>query len=466
MRLPRSLRVRLTLAFLLVAALAVAAAAAALVLLVEQATLGTMDAMLLEEATTVARLADLPDERLAAAVRAIGAETDLGPGKFVRVVDAQRTTLASAGRFPRIVRRQRPPLGDEARVVTAGEDERRFRVAWAQTRAHGAVAVGVHAAPGVRFVQRMRWGIALLGAALLAVLGASAFAIAGVATKELDRLASEVATLEVGSLERRLSERRTEEVDRLVRVLNRVFERLERSVGQLQRFTADAAHELRTPLAALRVRLEVALRRESDAVPRSVVIDALEETERLGRLAEDLLMLARVEGGAVADAALNGVVHVTELVEEVGAAVVPLAEEEGRLFHWQAAGGLRVRGSEPLLKRVLLNLVDNAFRHTPTGTAVELEAGHESGRVVFEVRDEGPGIDPEVLPHVFERFRHSSGNGTGLGLALVREIVERHRGTVVIEDRPSGGACARVTLPDGAASEAAFTCAGAGSGLR
>jgi len=82
-------------------------------------------------------------------------------------------------------------------------------------------------------------------------------------------------------------------------VLNRVLERLERSVAQLRRFTADAAHELRTPLAAMRARLEVALGRDGTAVPRDVVVDALEQTERLGRLAEDLLMLARVEGGAV-----------------------------------------------------------------------------------------------------------------------------------------------------------------------
>lgn len=448
MRLWRSLRMRLTLAFLLVATLAVAAAATAIVLLMEQATLGTRDAMLLEEATTLAQMADLPRERLDAAVHVIGDEVDLGPRKFIRVVNGEGKTLASAGRFPSFVRRQRPPLHDEAQVVTAGDDDQRFRVAWARTASDGAVAVGVHAEGDVGFVQRMQWGIGFLAAALLVVLGATAYALTGRATQELDRVAIEVSTLEVGSLERRLRERRTDEVDRLVRVLNRVFERLERSVGQLRRFTADAAHELRTPLTALRTRLEVALRRNADTVPRAVVLDALEETERLGRLAEDLLMLARVEGGAVRAETLDGAVDATALVEEVGAALLPVAEEQQRVFRWRAEGGLRVRGSEPLLKRVLLNLVDNAFRHTPAGAAVELEARRDAGRVVFEVRDAGRGIAATLLPHVFERFRHGSGNGTGLGLALVREIVERHRGTVALEPRVSGGTSARVTLPE------------------
>jgi len=279
------------------------------------------------------------------------------------------------------------------------------------------------------------------------VLGVGAWTITGRATRELDRLAAEVATVEAGSLARRLSAGSTDEVDRLVSALNRVLERLERSVAQLRRFTADAAHELRTPLAAMRARLEIALAEDAPAVPRDSVVDALEQAERLGHLAEDLLTLARVEGGAITSKALEGSVDLTGLVNEVGAAMAPIAEEQARLFAWTADPGLCVHGSEPLLKRVLLNLVDNAFRHTPASACVRVDAHRDDGQAVLEVRDDGPGVDPSVRPHLFERFRHGTGAGSGLGLALVREIVERHRGTVLVSDAAPSGTRVRVLLP-------------------
>src|SRR5262249_14624161 len=142
------------------------------------------------------------------------------------------------------------------------------------------------------------------------------------------------------------------------------------------------------------------------------------------------------------------------LVAEVGAALVPIAEEQSRPFRWETSPDLLVRGSEPLLKRVLVNLVDNAFRHTPTSARVEIGARREGTSAVIEVRDDGPGVDPAMQPHLFERFRHGALGGTGLGLALVREIVDRHRGTVTIEGRNGHGTCARVTLALASASMA------------
>ena len=135
------------------------------------------------------------------------------------------------------------------------------------------------------------------------------------------------------------------------------------------------------------------------------------------------------------------------VVDEVGTALQTVAEEQGRPFRWEAPSGLNVRGSEPLLKRVLLNLVDNAFRHTaPTaGVVVRAERDDRVARLI--VADEGDGIAADVAPHVFERFRHGHGDGTGLGLALVREIVERHGGSVTLESAPGAGTTARVVLP-------------------
>jgi signal transduction histidine kinase len=444
--LRRSLRVRLTAAFLVFGAAAITVAAVAGVLLVEQATLGRLDAQMAEEAATLASLIDLPTDRLLAAVRAIGSEADMGPGKFVGVLDAHAKPIAVSGRVPAIVARRQSPALDAPTSATVRGNGATFRVAWAPTRQGGAIVIGGRASRELRLVRHTRWVIGLLAAGLLAMLGGAAWAISGRATQELARLTAEVATIEAGSLERRLSARSTNEIDSLVTVLNRVLERLERSVAQLRRFTADAAHELRTPLAAMRTRLEVALMRESGSVPRDVVVDALEQTERLGRLAEDLLMLARVEGGAVKSTIMDATVNLTTLVEEVATALVPIAEEQARPFRWQASPDLLVRGSEPLLKRVLINLVDNAFRHTPASAGVELGARRDGGCAVVEVSDDGPGVDPSVRPHLFERFRHGARGGSGLGLALVREIVDRHRGTVTIENRNGRGTSARVTL--------------------
>jgi signal transduction histidine kinase len=124
-----------------------------------------------------------------------------------------------------------------------------------------------------------------------------------------------------------------------------------------------------------------------------------------------------------------------------------MAEEQARDLRSTIEPGLWVRGAEPLLKRVLVNLVDNAFRHTPSSARIDVVCRRERGDALMEVCDAGSGIDPRVLPDPFERFRHGPGGGSGLGLALVREIVERHGGTVTLDRLDTGGTRARVRLP-------------------
>ena len=447
MRWWRSLRVRLTVGFALFAVVTVGLAATAAVLLIEEVVLGQLDIVLVEEAQTLASFDGLPDDQLAAAIRNVGEEREHGGRKFVRIEAPDGQVLAAWDRAPRSALRGARRGPRAPRIFTEGEDERRFRVAVAPTTSGGQVLVGVHATRSVRLVQRARWAVGIISGALSGLLALGAWLLTGRATREIDRLAAEVATIEAGTLDRRLTERQTIEVDRLVVVLNRVLTRLERSVGQIRRFSADAAHELRTPLAALRARLEVGLRRGGAMVPREVILDALEQTERLGRLAEDLLTLARLEGGAVSHAALDAPVRLDTVVDEVGSALQTVAEEQGRPFRWEAPPGLSVRGSEPLLKRVVLNLVDNAFRHTAPSAGVVVRAERDDGVARLIVADRGDGIPADVAPHVFERFRHGHGEGTGLGLALVREIVERHGGSVTLESAPGAGTTARVELP-------------------
>lgn len=450
MRAPHSLRTRLTLAFAVMALVAVGGSFSALALLVEHAVWGPLDASLEEEVDTLVRLIDLPHDRLVETVRELGEETDLGPGKFVRVAAADGRTIAHAHRVPEKVGRRRPPVLTTLTFATVGRGERAHRAAWAPTPGGGWVVVGVGVAGQDRLVRQARIAIGGVGIALIALLVAAAWTITSRAVTELDRLASELETIQAGSLAPRLTQRDTTEVNRLVTVLNRMLARLDAAVGHLRRFTADAAHELRTPIAAVRAHLDVTLGRARTVEQfRDGVLDSIDQAERLGRLADDLLTLSMVEGSGPGVLSRSEDVRLDALVHEVAEFLEPVAEEQARRFTCETPGPVVVRGVPTLLKRVVLNLVDNAFRHTSGAVRIRLTA---DGTARVEIADDGPGIPPDVLPHVFERFRRgaSDGSGSGLGMALVREIVSAHRGQVDVQSGPDGTTIS-VVLPLAAA---------------
>ena len=298
----------------------------------------------------------------------------------------------------------------------------------------------------LRTLRRVQLAIGASAALLLGTLAFLAWAITTRATAEIHQLAAELETLEAASLDRRLAPGRTSEVDRLVAVLNRLLSRLETAVGHLRRFTADAAHELRTPIAALRAHLEVALARGgSPDGYRNGLLDALEQAERLGRVAADLLTLSAVEAGAGG----TDVVRLDAVAREVADFLEPVAQEQGRRFACVSERPVAVCGAPDLLKRLVLNLVDNAFRHTPPSAAVRLAVHSDDGTATIEVNDDGPGIPATDLPQVFERFRRGRGatTGTGLGLALCQEIATRHHGRIALESAPGVGTRVIVTLP-------------------
>jgi two-component system, OmpR family, sensor kinase len=455
--MPRSLRWRLTLAFTAVGAVIVLATAVYVRALVAQAVWSSLDAALQEEAGTLVTIRDgASGGDLARMVADVGAEHDLGPGKFIRVLDAGGRTLAASGAVPAAVATAgdvvaaAPPAGETIRAVTVGAGGDAYRVVSYTVAGRGVVRVGVGAVRQTAALRQADVTIGIAGAGLLILLFGLVWAITARATSELDRVAAELETIETGSLDRRLAARRITEVDRLARVLNRLLGRLEEAMAHLRRFTADAAHELRTPIAALRAHLEVALgRARSVEAYREGLLDALEQTERLGRLAEDLLTLSDVESGGAGRRLSTEPVRLDALVREVVDALAPVAEEQGRSFTAAADDAVRVAGAPALLKRVILNLVDNAFRHTPPDAAVHLSVGTDDGSAVLAVHDEGPGIPAVELPLVFERFHHGARahGGAGLGLALCREIVTRHGGSITLTSAPGEGATATVRLP-------------------
>lgn len=242
----------------------------------------------------------------------------------------------------------------------------------------------------------------------------------------------------------------TQEYERLVRVLNTMLTRIDEAFAAQRRFTADASHELRSPLTALRGELELALRRDrSPEEYRRVLASSLEEAERLSAMADNLLTLARSDSGAI-EPRLSQI----ELAERVGDIVDRLQPRAGARnvdLHFESEGRLRMLGDGALIDRLAWNLADNALKFAPSGGRVAVVVAARNGDALLTVSDDGPGIPPEDLEQVFERFYRSPGladpDGSGLGLAIVRAIALAHGGDAVARNRPEGGAEFTVRLP-------------------
>ncbi len=250
----------------------------------------------------------------------------------------------------------------------------------------------------------------------------------------LAAISRQAAALEPGSA-RRLDDREVpEEIQPLVEAMNRALDRLQDAFAQQQRFTAVAAHELRTPLAALRARLDGL---PPDLVEREALFATI---ERMGRLVDQLLAVARLESGQLST---DELLDLRELVRAVIAERVPAALRAGKELALEAPDRpLMLRGNRDALERAVGNLVDNALRFSPPGGTVEIRLGEEG---TLEVRDRGPGfgeVDPAELFRPFVRGRNGppDPHGAGLGLAIVHDVAQLHGGQAFARPRPGGGA--------------------------
>jgi signal transduction histidine kinase len=239
----------------------------------------------------------------------------------------------------------------------------------------------------------------------------------------------------------------------LAATFNQMIGRLEQAFERERRFTADASHELKTPLAVLRGDIEVALRRERtpDEYQR-VLQSSLEEIARLTKLTEDLLTLARSDAGeSVLDIEQ---VHLDQLATEARAYIAPLAESSGVALTYDAPiSPVIIEGDQKRLKQLLVNLLDNAIKYTGVGGSARLSLLTDDSSAVIEVTDTGRGIPASALPHVFERFyrhtdpRDSRVTGFGLGLAISKWIVDAHGGSIEADSREGQGSRITVRLP-------------------
>lgn len=233
-----------------------------------------------------------------------------------------------------------------------------------------------------------------------------------------------------------------DELVALVTLLNQMFDRLETSFSEVKRFTADASHELKTPLALARLSAEkLRTRIRQDPEAEELVGTVMEDLERLRQIVDSLLFLAKADSGGFAPAFAE--IDTRQFVQDFAADALVMSEDRGVAFKVVRADAGRTRGETTLLRQLLLNLVSNAVRVLPAGgqLTIESEIDSESWRIV--VTDEGPGLAPEQLERVFERFvripQDSAGpgreSGNGLGLAICRSIARLHGGEIHAENR-------------------------------
>jgi heavy metal sensor kinase len=325
-----------------------------------------------------------------------------------------------------------------------------------QARHTYLLRVGLSLSPTFAALHQFQRTLLLIVPVGLLMAASAGWGMARLALRPVKELGQAAHEISISRLDHRLPLRGShDELDRLASTFNEVFARLQQAVQQMREFTASVSHELRTPLAALRGEAEVAL-----ATPRPVadyqrILESqLEEFDKLSRMVNELLTLARAEAGEIHLRADH--VDLASLVRSGADLLRPLAEERRLSLVMESESAVEVTGDPQWLEPVVLNLLDNAIKFTEPGGTIGVRVGSEGGKATLIVSDTGVGISAEALPHIFEPFYRADSSrskqvaGVGLGLALVRWIVDAHGGSMRVKSQPGAGTCVTVLLPLGA----------------
>jgi signal transduction histidine kinase len=307
----------------------------------------------------------------------------------------------------------------------------------------GTLIVAASLDPADRSIAALRLLLWLLTPLLIAMVATIVWTLVGRALRPVDAISSEVGAISLTTIDKRVPVPDSgDEIERLATLMNAMLDRLEHAQTRQREFVSDASHELRSPIASMRTELEVALRHPDAAEWPEVAQRVLGERDRLERLVDDLLELAHLDEGRALrrdELDLDDIV----LAEAAHARRLPVR------IAGVSAG--RVIGDRRALEQMVRNLFDNATRHGTAQVAVHLAL--RDHMVVLDVDDDGPGVEPSDRIRIFERFARADGGrgrehgGAGLGLALVRRVVDAHGGTVECTASPLGGARFEVTLP-------------------
>ncbi len=387
------------------------------------------------------------------------------------ITDQKGEILKSSPRFRTPPRKRAPPLpipkkvskADDPTFTTITSEDERFRLA----------IVALHDETGQDYIVRVAyplkpidelfdnlWLFLVAGVPLIAALAA----VGGwfLARGSLQPVAQITQTARQISAQEGLGKRIPvrgvgDELDELARTFNEMLGRLQRSFEQARNFSFDAAHELRTPLTAMRGEAEVALLKKSSAEDfRGVLRSQLEEINRITAIVNDLLTVAQGEAGTLE--LRREPVLLSDLAGNIVETVQVLAEDKQVMLDASIEPGVRVTGDSLRLSQLLLNLLDNAIKHSSAGQTVRISIEKNGGSPTVEVRDAGCGIAEEDLPHVFDRFFRTDRSrsrqlpGSGLGLSISKWIVEAHGGTIAVASRLGAGSVFTVHLPGATAN--------------
>ena len=336
-------------------------------------------------------------------------------------------------------------------------DDRPFRFSFQKMEINGhtyTVEMGVHADDVVETLHLFRFYLWMFAPVLLLVAAGGGYWLSRRALSPVDSLARTAREISGTNLNRRLQKLDTgDELQRLSDTLNEMLDRIESAFLRITQFTADASHELRTPVSLIRTEAELALRRSrGEAEYKESLRHILLEAERTTALLEQLLSLARTDSGREA-------LHLQPVdLRQTLRTVVDGWQQVATIRNLQFSSSLdapesSVMGDETLLRRLADILLDNAFKYTPSPGSVRLSLEQSANSAVITVRDSGVGIAEEEQSKIFERFyrvdkaRSRAQGGAGLGLAIAQWIVTQHRGSIRVESQPGSGTTFRVELP-------------------
>jgi heavy metal sensor kinase len=457
---PRSIRLRLTLWYVLLLAIILAAFSAGVYLTLRQNLYDSLDDSIRDRCNVLLGIVQYEGGRPTLAGR-ISAEDPNQGESLIRVFDSSGQITfdnsAAAGNVPVDRRAVESALAGEttSRGVSAGAESFRVRTVPIErdSRVSGVLEVGQSQDDVSDTLQTLLLILGVAYPVTLVVASLGGVFLAGRALAPIDRLTRLARRISAEDLGQRLDlPLPDDEVGRLARTFDEMIARLDEAFRRQRQFTADASHELRTPMTVIKGQIEVALQRERDPQAYRQVLQAVnEEVDRMIRLVGSLLTLARADAGQI-PITLEPV-SLPDVVSAAIEQVQPLASRRGIDLQLSSSRPVTLRADDDLILQLLLNLLDNAIKYTAAGGQVTVGWNANGREVELWVRDTGSGIAREHLTRLFERFyrvdkaRSRAEGGSGLGLAISRWIAEAHGGSISVESDLGRGSTFTVRLP-------------------
>jgi heavy metal sensor kinase len=456
----RSVRLRLTLWYVLLLAVILASFSAGVYVVLRNTLYNNLDDSVEKNATALLDTIQYENGQPTLHLSVSSGNQD-GGEHFVRVFDASGSvTFDNSGEAGNVsVDRQSidRALAGESRMRGVKVDGDQMRVGtWPIERdgqVTGVLEVGASAGDVSHTLGSL---VLIMGVAYAATLAMASFGgvfLARRALSPIDKLTRLARRISAEDLGQRLNLRLPDdEVGRLAQTFDEMIARLDDSFRRQRQFTADASHEIRTPLTIMKGQIDVALQKERQPEAYRQVLHAVnEEVDHLIRLAGSLLTLARADAGQIPLAFES--LSLADIVAGAMEQVAPIASQRGVDLHLAASPTVILQADEDLMLQLLLNLLDNAIKYTPAGGQITVGWSPDRSQVELWVRDTGVGISEEHLPHIFDRFyrvdkaRSRAEGGAGLGLAISRWIAEAHGGSISVESAPGKGSTFTVRMP-------------------